>query len=160
MDDLIDGLEAAMTSRVEADFAAVCATDLHYEDPLTIKPLQGTGALTTHLARLDEPFPDARVEKTGERLVSGDGRFVAAPVKLTGTHRGELEGLPATKKFVVVHAVFYCELDEARERLWRIRGFFDLYGAAMQLGILPQPGSMGEKALLMLRGFGVRARGG
>ena len=39
-----------------------------------------------------------------------------------------------------MHAVLYCELDETRTRLWRVRAFFDLYDAAMQLGVLPQPG--------------------
>ena len=42
--------------------------------------------------------------------------------------------------------------------LWRVRAFFDAYGAAVQLGLLPEPGSLGGKALLMLRGFGLRAR--
>jgi hypothetical protein len=69
-----------------------------------------------------------------------------------------LEGLPATNKFVVVHCVFYCEL--RNERLLRVRAFFDLYDAATQLGILPARGTLGEKALLVLRGFGLRAAGG
>ena len=42
------------------------------------------------------------------------------------------------------------------ERIHRIRVFFDLYGVATQLGVLPRPGTMGEKALLMLRGFGLK----
>ena len=58
---------------------------------------------------------------------------------------------------MIVHAVFYCELAEGR--LFRVRAFFDLYGAAMQLGILPKPGTVSEKALLALRGFGLRAGG-
>jgi hypothetical protein len=56
---------------------------------------------------------------------------------------------------VVVHCVFYCELES--DRLLRVRAFFDLYDAAVQLGILPGRGSLGEKALLVLRGFGLRA---
>jgi hypothetical protein len=55
-----------------------------------------------------------------------------------------------------VHGVFYCELRD--ERLLRVRTFFDLYGAAVELGILPRTGTIGERALLMLRGFGVRTR--
>jgi hypothetical protein len=34
-----------------------------------------------------------------------------------------------------------------------------VYEAATQLGVLPARGTLGEKALLMLRGFGLR-RGG
>jgi hypothetical protein len=52
-----------------------------------------------------------------------------------------------------------CELDEPGERLFRIRAFFDAYQSGVQLGILPERGSLGGKALLMLRGFGVRSRG-
>jgi predicted ester cyclase len=84
-----------------------------------------------------------------------DGHFVAAPCKLLATQREPLNGLPATNKFVVVHAIFYCEI--MHERLLRVRGFFDLYDVATQLGVLPARGTLGEKALLMLRGFGLRA---
>jgi predicted ester cyclase len=138
-----------------AEFAATCAADLHYEDPLTFKgPLHGTGALTAHAARLRAAAPDARMERAGEPL--SDGRFVAAPVRLVGTHNGELESFPPTGREVSVHAVLYCELDEERARLWRVRAFFDLYDAAIQLGVLPKPGSIGERALMLLRGFGLR----
>jgi hypothetical protein len=41
-----------------------------------------------------------------------------------------------------------------------VRGFFDLYDAAVQLGVLPSRGSLGERALLVLRGFGLRAARG
>ena len=74
---------------------------------------------------------------------------------MLGTHREPLEGLPATNRFVVVHCVFYCELQH--ELLFRVRGFYDVYDAATQLGVLPARGTLGEKALLMLRGFGLRA---
>jgi hypothetical protein len=92
------------------------------------------------------------LERTGERL--SNGHFVAAPCKVLGTHRAPLGGLPASNRFVVVHCVFYCELQN--ELLLRVRGFFDVYEAATQLGVLPARGTMGAKALLMLRGFGLR----
>jgi hypothetical protein len=37
-----------------------------------------------------------------------------------------------------------------------VRAFFDLYDAAIQLGVLPRPGSVGQRALMLLRGFGLR----
>jgi steroid delta-isomerase-like uncharacterized protein len=157
VDELIDGWEAAWSGKDPAAFAPVCSAELHYEDPLTPEPLEGRDALAAHARRLWTAFPDARLEKLGERLT--DGRFVAAPSKLLATNREPLEGLPATNRFIVVPCVFYCELDD--ERLLRVRAFFDLYGAGTQLGILPGRGTLGEKALLMLRGFGLRAtRGG
>jgi steroid delta-isomerase-like uncharacterized protein len=153
VDELIDAWEAAWSGRDESAFASVCSSKIHYEDPLTPEPLEGIEQFLHHPTRLWAAFPDVRVERTGERLTNE--RFVAAPCKVLGTHRGPLEGLPATNRFVVVHCVFYCEV--RRNRLLRVRGFFDLYDAATQLGILPGRGTLGEKALLVLRGFGLRA---
>jgi predicted ester cyclase len=148
-------LAAWSAADVGAELAATCAPDLHYEDPLTFKgPLHGPDALTAHAARLRAAAPDARLESAGERLT--DGRFLALPVRLLGTHSGELDGFPPSGRQVSVHAVFYCELDDAGKRMWRIRAFFDLYDAAIQLGVLPRPGSVGERALMLLRGFGLR----
>jgi steroid delta-isomerase-like uncharacterized protein len=155
VNDLIDGWEAAWSGKDAASFIEVCDAEIHYEDPLTAEPLEGAEELGRHAERLWGAFPDARVERTGERLTKG--RFVAAPCKLLGTHRAPLEGLPATNRFLVVHCIFYCEL--RRGKLLRVRAFFDLYDAATQLGVLPSRGTLGEKALLMLRGFGLRARG-
>jgi predicted ester cyclase len=156
-EDLLDRFEVAWTGRDPAAFAPLTTPDVHYEDPLLPEPIEGPDALAAHAARMWAAFPDARVERTGP--VMAGGRHVSDPVKLVATHRGELEGLPPTSRFVVVHAVLVCELDEPGERLFRIRAFFDAYQSGVQLGILPERGSLGGKALLMLRGFGVRSRG-
>lgn len=153
VDALMDAWEQAWSSKDPAAFAPLCVTDVSYEDPLTAEPLEGADAIAAHAQRLWAAFPDARLERTGERLTGGD--FVAAPAKLVATHRADLEGLPATGRFVIVQCVFYCAL--RHDRLARIRAFYDLYGSATQLGVLPSRGTLGEKALLMLRGFGLRA---
>jgi predicted ester cyclase len=154
-DALLERFGAAWSARDPGhEFAAICAPDLHYEDPLTFGSLHGPGALTEHAARLRRACPDARVESVAARL--SDGRFAAMPVRLLATHTGELEALPATGRALALHAVVYCELDDAGARLWRVRVFFDLYDAAIQLGVLPRPGSLGERALFLLRGFGLR----
>jgi steroid delta-isomerase-like uncharacterized protein len=152
VDRLVDGWESAWSERTPDGFAEVCAEGIGYEDPLTERLLSGVDELASHAQRLWAGFPDARLEKTGERLIGG--AFVAAPCKLLGTHRAPLEGLPATNRFLVVHCLFYCELQGGR--LLRVRGFFDVYDAAVQLGVLPGRGTLGERALLMLRGFGLR----
>jgi steroid delta-isomerase-like uncharacterized protein len=154
--ELVDRWEAAWSDKDPSAFAPLCCADVHYEDPLTPEPLEGAAELGRHAARLWAAFPDARMERIGERL--SDGHYLAAPCKLLATHREPLEGLPATNRFVVVHCVFYCELRD--ERMLRVRAFFDLYDAAVQLGVLPARGTLGEKALLVLRGFGLRTNRG
>lgn len=155
IETLIDGWQAAWSARRTVSFADICASAVHYEDPILERPLEGVEALNGHAQRLWAAFPDARLERLGERLV--DGRFVAAPAQLRATHTQPLEDLPATGRVVNVPVIFYCELTANRTRLLRVRAFFDRYGAAVQLGILPNRGTFGEKALMMLRGFGLRA---
>jgi steroid delta-isomerase-like uncharacterized protein len=152
--DLLDRWEAAWSGHDQHAFHAVCATDLFYEDPVARGPIDGPEALGLHARRLWDLVPDATMTRAGARL--GDGRYLAAPFLLTGTHTGSLDSLPATGKPIRVHGVAYCELDPPRERLWRVRIFFDRYDAAVQLGVLPEPGGIAERAMLAARGFGLR----
>ena len=152
VDELLDAWEAAWSGKDPRAFAPVCSPEVQYEDPLTDEPLEGAAAIADHAGRLWTGFPDARLEKLGARVADGD--MVVAPVKLVATNREPFEGLPATGRFLVVPAVFYCQLHE--QRLLRVRAFFDLYDAGVQLGVLPGRGTLGSKALLMLRGFGLR----
>lgn len=152
-DQLFDGWERAWSGRDPAAFAPLCHDEIHYEDPLTDEPLKGADAIARRAARLWTAFPDARLQPTGPRLT--DGTHASAPAKLLGTHREPLDGLSATNRSVVVHVVFFAELRE--RRLYRVRAFLDVYGAAVQMGVLPRPGTFGGRALLMLRGFGLRS---
>lgn len=154
IDPLADAWESAWTGRDRAAFERVCAPDIHYEDPLTATPLQGPAAIAAHAARAWGAFPDLAMDRGGERLVGE--RFVALPVRLTGTNTAELDSLPASGARISLHAVFYCELDAEERLLWRVRGFFDAYAAGVELGILPRRGSMRERALLMIQGYGLR----
>jgi hypothetical protein len=92
------------------------------------------------------------VNSTGPRL--SDGMFASAPCKLLGTHHNALGKLAATRRTLELHAVVFAELRDGR--MLRVRAFFDVYGAGRQLGVFPGPGTAGERALLMLRGFGLR----
>ncbi|HET9073172.1 MAG TPA: ester cyclase [Solirubrobacteraceae bacterium] len=152
-DELIDAWEDAWSGRDPLAFREICSTAVTYEDPLLAEPLSGPAALGAHAERLWNAFPDARLERSGARLAGG--LFLAAPSKLLATNTGPLETLPATNRFIAVPMVVYCQTE--RGKLLRVRAFFDLYDAATQLGVLPSRGTLSERALLMLRGFGLRA---
>ncbi len=154
VDELIDAWEAAWSGKDPAAFEARVRPRCPLRGPASPPShWRALDALDRHAQRLWAAFPDARLERTGERL--SNGQYVAAPASCWRPTGPPLEGLPATNRFVVVHCVFYCEIE--RDRLLRVRAFFDLYDAAVQLGVLPARGTLGEKALLMLRGFGLRA---
>ncbi len=138
----------------EGAFADCCTAGVSYEDPLTAVPLTGAAAIDDHAKLLRAAFPDAAVTATAPMLEGGGHACI--PWKLTGTHRGEVGPLPPTEKEVALHGLHYVELRDGR--VSRARGFFDLYDGAIQLGLLPQRGGLGEAALLLLRGFGVTRR--
>ena len=135
-------------------FEACCTPDVTYEDPVAVDLLRGVEALDAHAAELRHAFPDLSLEATAPPLVRGANACV--PWRALGTHRGDIGQLPATDRFVTVHGLHYLELTDGEVR--RARGFFDLYDAARQLGLLPARGGLGETALLLLRGFGLRRR--
>jgi predicted ester cyclase len=137
-----------------AGFEDCCTPDVAYEDPVATHPLRGVEELDRHALALRAAFPDLRLEATSPPL--GRGSHACVPWRALGTHRGDIGALPATDRFVALHGLHYLELSD--ERVRRARGFFDLYDAATQLGLLPARGGLGETALLMLRGFGLRRR--
>ena len=138
-----------------AGFESCCTPDVTYEDPVAVDLLRGVGALDAHATRLRQAFPDLIVEATAPPLFRGEHACV--PWRALGTHQGDIgQTLPATDRFLTIHGLHYLELIDGSVR--RARGFFDLYDAATQLGLLPSRGGLGETALLLLRGFGVRRR--
>lgn len=151
----VDALAASWRAAWESEgFTSCCTPDVRYEDPVAVEPLQGVEQLEAHARAVRGAFPDLRVEAAGAPL--GRGEFACLPWRAVGTQRGDLPSLPATDRFVIVHGLHYVELVDGLVR--RARGFFDLYDTATQLGLLPRRGSLGETALLLLRGFGLRPR--
>lgn len=134
-------------------FSACCAPDVQYEDPLAHEPLRGIDALDAFAAGVREALPDLRLERTGEPLTGG--AYACIPWRAAGTHKNGTSALPATNRFVTLHGMHYVELSDGLIR--RARGFFDLYDAGTQLGLLPARGGVGESLLLLLRGFGLRS---
>jgi steroid delta-isomerase-like uncharacterized protein len=153
--ELLQGLAETWLRAWTGDgaFDACCAHDVQYEDPLAHDPLRGIDALEGHAALLRDALPDLRIERTGRML--SEGPYACVPWRAAGTHKNGSPTLPATNNFVALHGLHYLELTDGQVR--RARGFFDLYDAATQLGILPSRGGVGESVLLFLRGFGLRA---
>lgn len=150
---LLDAFEVAWSGPSALAFGVVLAPDGHYEDPLLRGPLRGPERLAQHAARLRVAFPDLRFERSGPPMVGG--AVVSQGVRLRGTHRAELGNIPTTDKEVDLHAVIVAGIASSGTRLAQVRIFFDRYDAAVQLGVLPRPRSLAERALLALRGFGI-----
>ena len=139
----------------QSGFESCCTPDVSYEDPVAVEPLRGVDALERHAATLRSAFPDLRIEATAPALARGT--HLCVPWRALGTQGGDLgQMFPASDRPVALHGVHFIELSDGVIR--RARGFFDLYDAATQLGLLPARGGIGEAAMLLLRGFGLRRK--
>jgi steroid delta-isomerase-like uncharacterized protein len=149
--DLAERWRSAWVAATPEAFGDCCHVDVLYEDPLAREQLEGLAALAAHAARAREAFPDLRIESAGPAVVEGDRACL--PWRFVGTNKGDIGALPASDRFLTLHGVHFVELRDGG--IHRARGFFDLYDVAVQLALLPKRGSLGESALMALRGFGL-----
>jgi steroid delta-isomerase-like uncharacterized protein len=148
---LAERWRAAWVAATPEAFGDCCHVDVVYEDPLAGGPLEGLAPLAEHARLLHTAFPDLRIEDAGPAVVDGDRACV--PWRFVGTNKGEMGMLPASDRFLTLHGLHFLELRDGD--VHRARGFFDLYDVAVQLALLPKRGSLGETALMALRGFGL-----
>ncbi|MGW2403076.1 ester cyclase [Streptomyces sp. NPDC001739] len=107
------------------------APDLVFHAPV---PMGATGAeaLKRVWEVLLRAFPDLHV--TVEETIS-EGDKVVSRNTVTGTHRGEYQGLPPTGKTVSYSEIFIFRF--AGGRIVEIRGIVDVLAQLRQLGALP-----------------------
>lgn len=73
--------------------------------------LRGVDGLEQLLTAYREAFPDLEIVIDD---MFGDGTRVATAFTFTGTHRGELRGLPATGRSVSVHGTIHSRVEGGR----------------------------------------------
>ena len=95
---------------------------------------QGVEPFKQQITTFRAAFPDLHV--TIEDLITDGDRF-ASRTMVTGTHTGDLMGMPATGKRISVQAVDIGRIEngQAKER-W---GGLDMYTLLTQLGVIPAP---------------------
>ena len=148
---LAEQWRAAWLAATPEAFGDCCRVDVLYEDPLNPDPVEGLGALAALAERMRAAFPDLRIDEAGPAVIAGERACL--PWRFAGTHRGDIGMLPASDRFLTLQGVHLLDLRGGDVR--RARGYFDVYDIAVQLGLLPQRGSLGESALMVLRGFGL-----
>ena len=79
-------------------------------------------------------FPDMRV--IIEEQVA-EGNLVTNRLKLTGTHTGSFQGIPATGKQVTIVGINIMQFEAGK--IVEIRGVLDVMGLMQQIGAIPAP---------------------
>jgi predicted ester cyclase len=96
---------------------------------------QGVEPFKQQITAFRAAFPDLRV--TIEDLLLADAGRFASRTTVTGTHTGDLMGMPPTGKHISVEAVDIGRIagGQAQER-W---GGLNMYALLTQLGVIPAP---------------------
>jgi steroid delta-isomerase-like uncharacterized protein len=137
--DLRQRREATVREHVEAenrhDVEATIAT---FHDPnykVNGQPVEGEGAVRELLQGLMDGFPDFHAE-LGKLRHADDAVFGEA--QITGTHKGEFNGIPATGKPIDIPMAAIFEFDG--DRLLCETVYWDIATLLQQVGVLPTPG--------------------
>ena len=112
----------------------LAAPDITVTFPVLSEPLRGAEAFKHLLAQFHAAFPDAEMS-VQEQIAEGDK--VATRWRFSGTHRGEVLGIPPTGKSVVVTGISIHRF--AGGRVTEDRGEDDALGLMRQLGVIPAP---------------------
>lgn len=119
------------TNRKDLDAMGACVTDDFVSRYLGA---EGRDAYLRSMQGFFEAFPDLE----GEVLEAvSDGNVVAANVRLTGTHQGEFNGIPATGKRVELEATDWARI-AADGRLAEHWAHADNLAMMQQLGVIPE----------------------
>ena len=152
LQDFLTRYEAAWNGREPSAIEALVTDDVVWHDPALPEPARGPAQVRQFVEESWASFPDLRFSQPDPPFVLEDGDKVAWVWRMQGTFTGariEPPGFAPTGR-----AMDVIGMDEWRMRDGRIafnRAHYDMNALAMQLGIVPEPGSGGEKAMAALQ---------
>ena len=135
--------------------AALCTEDVEFTDP-AIGTVYGRAAVADWVRMCDRAFPDYRFEEPEPPYPSTDRAKAIVPWRMIGTNTGPVDppGFAPTGRSATIDGVDHWWF--RGDLVARYRADYDLNGALRQLGIVPQPGSRGERAMVLMQRAGAR----
>jgi steroid delta-isomerase-like uncharacterized protein len=110
----------------------LAAPDIRVSYPILPGPIQGVGVFKKVLAGIRAGLPDIKIE-VGEVIAEGD--FVVAPWTISGTHLGELMGIPPSGRRVKWRGITIYRIEAGK--VVDERGEEDGLGLLRQIGAIP-----------------------
>jgi hypothetical protein len=135
--------------------ARLCTEDVEFTDP-AIGTVHGREAVADWVRTCDRAFPDYRFEEPEPPYLARDRPKAIVPWRMLATNTGPIEppGFAATGRPMVLEGVDHWWF--TGDLVSRYRADYDLNGLLRQLGIVPEPGSRGERAMVLLQRAGAR----
>jgi steroid delta-isomerase-like uncharacterized protein len=110
----------------------LAAPDIRVSYPILPGKIQGAGAFKDVLAGVRAALPDIKIE-IGNVIAEGD--FVVAPWTITGTHLGDLMGIPPSGRRVTWGGITIYRIEDGK--VVDERGEEDGLGLLRQIGAIP-----------------------
>jgi steroid delta-isomerase-like uncharacterized protein len=129
MPALLDEYAAAWSSGDPRRVADMCTDDCLYEDIPLQAANHGREEVAAFAAVAMRGIPDFRLELLAQVTAES---WAAAEWRVTGTHDGDLPGMPRTGKPIDFRGACIIEID--RDKIKRCTDFWDMAGLRRQLG--------------------------
>jgi steroid delta-isomerase-like uncharacterized protein len=142
---------AAWNARDTDAIAHLITDDVVWADPALPEPARGVPAVQEFMRTSFHAFPDLHFGEPDPPALAASGGVVLWAWSMEGTHRGAIDppGFAPTGRRVRVDGIDQWTMRDGR--IARYRAFYDMNEVARQLGIVPGPGSGGERAMVALQ---------
>lgn len=146
-----DGLLERWNAHDPDGLAALCADDVVWIDAALPQPVVGREAFRDTVASGIAAFPDLRLERIGEPLISADEGIVLVRFRMTGTMRATWTqaGMAATNRRMDVRGVDEWLVGDGLLR--RCTSHYSSIEVARQLGVLPPDASLMYRTMTRLQ---------
>jgi steroid delta-isomerase-like uncharacterized protein len=132
---VLDEQDAAFNRHDAAGVAATYADDAVLHDQAAGGPVEGRAAVQEYVGGYLTAFPDLTWERIGAQV---DGGVGIEQWRASGTHEGDLPGLPATHRRMSVDGCTVLHFGD--DGLIRTElNYWDEAAMLRQLGVLPEP---------------------
>jgi steroid delta-isomerase-like uncharacterized protein len=148
----------AWNSHDPEQLLALMTDDILYEDSASPETMRGHDDVRAFVDMSWRAFPDMRFEPVGRPLVSPVEPRAAFWWRGTATHTGPIEppGLAPTGKSIEFEGADFHEYRDGK--VCRLQIVFDMADVMVQLGVLPPPGSRGERFVTALGNLQTKLR--
>lgn len=130
---------------------------MEFTDP-AIGTVHGRAAVADWLRTCVRAFPDYRFEEPEPAYLARDGTKAILPWRMLGTNTGPIDppGFAPTGRPLVLDGVDHWWFRDGL--VARYRADYDSTGMARQLGLVPERGSRGERAMVRLQRLSARLK--
>jgi steroid delta-isomerase-like uncharacterized protein len=112
----------------------IVAADVVDHDPQNPRAAEGRDGLKQQIAMYREAFPDLHLEVEDQ---IAEGEMVVSRWTATGTHQGDLPGIPASGKSTTVTGIGIDRFEDGM--VVEVWGNWDTLGMLQQIGAVPEP---------------------